>query len=391
PRLAVMTPQPYVPWGAVIAPGVHRDLALTTYRRAVLGLASLQPRRTLVVGEFRTYPIPGRALFGGTVGEPPLVWTMVHGAASVPRLAAKFRQLGVTHLLHNYVTADLVGTHYARFPWTPRMLRLYADFARRRLAVVFHTDGCDYNNGGFYVYQLRPRPLDPPAPNTFFLPGAETAWLAALRFENAKRYRENLAECELLLKLLPDVGHAWNETAHARFLLNDGANAYRLYRPFAEQGMVDQLNLPEFGAAALLVGHLAEAERLMLGAIDRFPDAVEPSLVNLSKVKLAGAIDAIQHDRGRVVKALLAESEAILARIPEATTNQDVRNSRRACRAMIASLNGDLAMAAGERDRAREFYRKAMETDPEGPNAAVWKARVGQLASPTIANPPRQP
>ncbi|MCH8215700.1 MAG: hypothetical protein IH892_02890, partial [Planctomycetes bacterium] len=159
-------------WREVLAPREEFLLKrLTTYEEIIRILARVQPARLLISGKGVGYRLPGRVLYGGWLGETPLIWKLAKEADSVERLSVKFKQLGTTHMIHNYGSKHThwLEGHYGAFPWDRRMLELYATYGKRHYVILSRTESVD-RNGGFYLYQIRQRPVAREPKTIWFLP-----------------------------------------------------------------------------------------------------------------------------------------------------------------------------------------------------------------------------
>jgi hypothetical protein len=211
------------------------------------------------------------------------------------------------------VSADWLANRYAHFGWDQRTLGLYKDFCKRHLAVVKGTEGNDYVNGGFYLYEIRRAPLARPPRTVWYLPGTEALWARYIGLESAKQYGDLVAHARELHALLPDVGHAWNELGHAYALAGDSASCYRYLKPYALEWMHDVINLPEFGTVAVRMGDLVSAQRYLEYSESRFPAQTQVVRVNLGLLRVFQAYNAVSGGRPAEGKRLVEEGEDYLA------------------------------------------------------------------------------
>lgn len=262
-----------------------RQMALEILRRA-------NPRRVLVVGDWRSYPIGARPVFNGYEGETPLVWKAVKESGDLARLARKIRQLGVSHIYYNHVTAVLISGRYSGFSWDRRMIRLYAEYCRRFQSIVGYTDRCDYSCGGYYIYEISRFPRTRALRSVWFAPGMESIYAGGLDLLVGGRNEEALEAFQNRLEEVPDVGQAWNNVGLAYYRLGDYANAARSLEKFVAAGMLDEFNLVLYGAALVEQGRLEEGEKALLDARDRCPqriDLIDKYLAQIETRKAAAA------------------------------------------------------------------------------------------------------
>jgi len=360
------------PWlDACLPAGAVRAADLTTYDSAVRSLAGTAPRRLLSVGEERTYRLPARAVCNGFIGETPLVWLMVRTSADEARLERRFRQLGAGLVWYNVVSVERASYFAASFPWDDRMLRLYQTFCRRWLEVKRGPDRIDARGGGICLFGLRARPLDPPADAVWFLPGAETAIRAARLLRDGGRTREASRAFERVLAAAPRTGYFVNQLGFLRFGAGDWAGAARTLRPFVEEGMVDSVNLPSYGAAIIYLGRADEAERILLRCLSIY-DTAAPNRVNLAWARQQKAVAAM--NAGRLADAA-RDLDGAMNELAEVPTDPKAfyADARRQVAALVLGSRGDLARREGRPDEAVELYRKALELAPGIPEAKGWR------------------
>ncbi|MEK7766432.1 MAG: hypothetical protein AAB368_09360 [bacterium] len=325
-----------------LTPKAFREKWLSTYEESIGMVRAIHPRRLLVHGERLTYRLPGRALYGGQRGETLLIWKLVKESDSPRRLGARFAQLGASHMLFNFVSADWLTVRYTATPWDARMLGLYRRFAREHFVVAGHTGQCDFSNGGLYVLEIRRRALAPAPQAVWFLPGTEPLRARGLAHEHAGRYPEMLAAHLEVLKRLPDVGRAWNDVGHAYALLGDPQNTYTYLERFARGGMFDTLNIPELGDAALQLNRLDTAARALEEALQRYPDQAGAIRVKLAQVFAQLGLRAQAARQFGRAKALVEKGKAFLAGLPERSMNSTVDQLRQEALVALSRLEAEL-------------------------------------------------
>jgi len=225
---------------------------LAAYEETVQTLArATGPGRLLSMGERLTYRLSGRVLYGGQLGETPLVWKLAKEAGSADHLKIKFRQLGATHMIYNYISAQWLTGRYPPFEWDQRMLKLYREYAIGHLGLLRKSVSTDYSVGGICVYRIRRHPDPPWHATTWFLPGVEQLYTAAGRFEAKERMPAALSACQEALVRLPDVGLAWNQVGRAYGLLKEDPDSYRYISEISAPRQVGGRNLEEYGEQVL--------------------------------------------------------------------------------------------------------------------------------------------
>lgn len=350
---------------------------LTVYEEAVKELARVDGRRVLAIGERMAYRLPGRTLFDAQIGETPVVWKMVRESRDVDRLRIRFRQRGVDVILYNFVSAEWLGIRYGPFVWDSRMLRLYAEFAKRYHEIVWRSRTNDHQNGGYYIYRLLKQARFPPADAVWFLPGTEQVYQAVVSS------REKVAASELLvlrlrvLKILPDVGQAWNKVGQAYSMDNDAGRAYEHLGRFVDQGMVDGSNVPLFAGAALNVGKLEEAYRIMRAHVSEYTSMQAALLVGMADVCYRKAEDlAARKNDGMGALRLLDEASEWLNRVQGNQADEYVDHHAKTS-ALVAGLRGDIEFAMGHRADALRLYREAVDAAPESVETNAWVRQIG--------------
>ncbi|MEK7476529.1 MAG: hypothetical protein AAB152_12980 [Candidatus Coatesbacteria bacterium] len=229
------------------------------------------PRVLLLASEQRAYRFGCRIVLSTAIGPMPLGWTLARDARGPGELAKRFRQLGITHVAYNFVTAGFQRDVHDWFPWTDRMARDYASFVRARLRIARSPAHSDHPNGGFYLYEVLARPL-PSRDPVFYLPGAEgvmrEVWQAERR-EDAAAVRRELGR---LAALLPGVLWVKNKVAWQAFAERRMDLTWRWARPGCLAGMVDDENWSIYAAAALGVGRRAEGIAALRRAAELYPE-----------------------------------------------------------------------------------------------------------------------
>lgn len=310
-------------------------------------------RRFLCVAELRTYRLPGRPVQAGGFGETPLVWKLVNESAGPEQLRKRLRQLGISAVAYNFISADWVWEHYTKYPWTDQTLRLYNEFCLRYLEVRRPPKTVDSWSGGFYVYRLRARPASPAPHWTFFLPGTEAAAYTVRGLRDLqgdtpvalRGYRQ-------LLKSAPGVGHFVNQIAYTHSLRKEWGETYRLFKPFVERGMIDAVNLPTYGLAALETGRLEEAVRIIERCLEIYPGKVNHNKVNLAVVLHAQAEKALQDRRLDDAAERIEQARRLLATV-EVEPYPDLERPFRETREMVIGLEVEMS-----RRRVTESQRR---------------------------------
>jgi len=265
--------------------------------RATGELAAIQaavrtarPRVLLLASEQRAYRFGCRVILSAAVGPPPLGWTLAREARGPDELAKRVRQLGVTHVAYNFVTAGFQRDIHAWFPWDDRMVRMYAETVRTRFRIVRAPGQSDHPNGGFYLYEILPGPGPAQGP-VFYLPGAEGIMDGVWQAEGKRDSDLAIRELDRLSALLPDLLWVRNQFASYAFSQRRFATALQLSRPGCLAGMVDDENWSVYAASALAVSRRAEGLAALRRAAELYPER---------RAGISRALEALARGYGKV-------------------------------------------------------------------------------------------
>lgn len=336
--------------------------------------------RVLSVGDWRTYRFPARILYAGVRGETPVIWRMARVSRSPAELRKRFRQLGTDILLYNFVSAEWLEVRFALFPWERDDLRRYVEFLKLYEEPLMQPQVCDYHNGGFFVFRFLPRPRPKPLPEVWYTPGAESVYSRATELMKANRNLEALGEYLRIHAMLPDVAHAWNVVGHVYLTLENHAKGYEYLKPFGAKGIMDSMNLGEYGASAVRVGELDLAEKMLEESRWRYPSQKSTVLANQAVLWATKASRLMMAGRLGEAEGWLKKADGVLAEMPP-PTDRVQRDSYRTTRAMVFGLRGEFELLRGQGDKAREYFGEAYRTDPNGPMAPRWKDLSARLQS----------
>jgi len=246
------------PWPYLLGGQSHEGFMaerLTTYRAMALALPGLVApgRAVLLHHDARTYGLPRPGLRGQEDADEPVLRRLSRESMGPADLARKLRQINAGALAINPVIAFRYLTEAQPLPWDDRSLKVYRDFAARRVAEVWNSPTEDDLNGAYTVLVLGRRDRAPhPVP---LLPGTAPVWSRASWRLVAGAVRPDPGiERELLAirVLLPGVGEAACRLGHYFFVTGARARAAEWYRRAMAEGYVDgrllarlALSLPE--------------------------------------------------------------------------------------------------------------------------------------------------
>jgi hypothetical protein len=269
-------------------------------------------RRFLVVGEYRTYLLPGRAVYDGMLGETPYIWKACRESWTPQEVAKKIRQSGAGHLLYNYIAAyHGVASTGKWFPWDDRMGRIWMDYCRSGLELVAESDSCDYSSGGYYLYKISRKPRRTGAPAVFYLPGAEGLSFRAETLHLGGAVPESLAEYFRLVRAYPGVLVFSCGMAAEQYRLDSGREAIKTLHPALLAGMRHPV-MPLYGMALNRIGDYAGARKYLREFLPRY--LTDDTMIRLG---LAGSClelgrKAVKQGRQAAAEGFLEEAEAAL-------------------------------------------------------------------------------
>jgi hypothetical protein len=138
----------------------------TRWANASLGSGS----RILLYGSLRCAPLDGA--FDIASSAEPVPFLLLAAESSGPgRLAVRFRQAGITHVVANRAHAVMWRSNLARVLPPDRALRIWSAFWRSRASLVYESPRVDVVEGGYAAYDVSGR--KPPRGAGVILPGIE--------------------------------------------------------------------------------------------------------------------------------------------------------------------------------------------------------------------------
>ena len=342
---AIMNPalQP-VPWRDAGRPLPHvRTAYLETFRDMYLALRETAPPNVMTIGELSSYRIPSRVIFTGMLGQTPAVWDLVRTSWSQDEIFKRYRQLGEPLIVHNVVGALTRSTRYAAFSWETRMLVLYRAFCLRRLELVRAPRRSDTRVGCYYLWRMRstPRRGAPKPAEAYFLPGTSSLLAPVIILRNQGRYREAIAECERILRILPGLGCVESELGTIYGMAGQWRAAYDTLKPLVDSGVLDSKNFGMLATAATMAGEYETADRVYPLCLDRYRMARAEFLVDWGEMLRLWAEREMREGRTGHARRLLGRSLEILRSIPPVTAPA-VSHARSTNLARVTELIQDL-------------------------------------------------
>jgi len=244
-------------WGAGLGlepPAAFR--ARTTFGSMVGDLSALPASaRVMYAGEWRAWPGP-LDLVIPSLHEPLPAWPLIRASATEAGLARRWRQLGVTHVVHNYAAALFHRNSQTIYPWTVRDLEVWAGFWRRHAVLSHAPEKIDRKEGGYYVYALSREARVPQATPT--LPGIEGLYAVVEAYLRREDWATAAAGVNTLDRIVGDFPQVMVFVARFRHAGDPGREAALLERA-AAGGYRDPLLWSELARLADVLGRPAEA------------------------------------------------------------------------------------------------------------------------------------
>jgi len=224
-----------------VALGVEPEWAysarrLTTYLPASERVATMNAKKILLLGEYRSayfecvVPTVSQGIL-----DYPVILAIARDSETPERIAVKFKQIGASHVVLNYVGSEWRGGVMAKvFRWNLEQVRRYGDFCARWLEWMPPQDRYDYPSGGFAFYKLRKCPLRCSFPIPF-LPGTE-GLVARREGENRLEQKRRLEE---LVRAVPYAGHFESTLGCVLVEIGDYAGAMAHLRRSMQCGFED--------------------------------------------------------------------------------------------------------------------------------------------------------
>jgi tetratricopeptide (TPR) repeat protein len=234
-------------------------------------------------------------------------------------------------------------------------------------------------NGGFYLYDILARPLAKPPATIWFAPGTEAIYGEGLVLENRKQFEEALAAQLKVNEIMKDVGLSWNQVGHAYALLGDYPNSYKYLARFGFTGMMDSMNLGELGAAAVRVGKMEDAERILDDALPRYPNHRNVIRINQVSGYAQRALWDVMANKPDQAEVYVKRGLEIMGLIPEKMDEQNEK-ARRISQANLWGLTGEIALARGDAVAAMKWFQEALKLGPDGVLASRWQYFVAALS-----------
>lgn len=345
------------------------------YWNACQAARGLHPRRTLLIGEIRTYLVPGRVVYNGLEGETQLVWKIARESANANDFARKIRQLGVDVLLFNHVTAEWAQRYSGAFMWWDlRMFDLYVRYCRGHLEHVWHSDGSDYVDGGFYLWRIRGRPFPDLPKNLLFAPGSEPIYQASHELGGRNQWASAAEAMKPLALKYPNVMSLRSEIAYFYSRMADWPEVYRWVKPAYEAGLRDSGSFTTYGLAAFAYQKLDVAYPILKESLVKYPFAGNVVALTLAITCYGLAVNVSKAGKLDDAWRLVDEGEAALRTITRMDEQDQKDFNIRA--ALLKGFRADMLAWRGKCVEAGALYREALALGQGVPGTETWKKRA---------------
>lgn len=235
----------------------------------------------------------------------------------------------------------------------------------------------DTGVGCYYVYRFLPgsRSGPPPPAASYFLPGAEGSWAAALACRARGDYPAAIREFNRLLAVMPDLGILRSELGFVQYLAGRFREAARTLEPLYASRVLDSKNFLVYGLARAEAGDFDAADRILSESAGYYPMSHEFIEVDRGEYFRKAAEAAVARGNPAEARRRVMRAWRHLKALPPSAV-PDVEASRRLNLALILGLRGDLAFRSGSEAEAAGFYREALGLKPEVPQASIWRRRL---------------
>lgn len=234
--------------------------------------AAPRPRAVLAASEILLWDVPAR--IKTQVFEPPFLWRAAAAAGTQERITVAFRQANIGWIVHNAGIAAVARFDYTPYVWTPRMLTVYAAWARAHLMLLASGGVAVPGYGADELYAVRAVPASR-AGRMLFLPGTEPACAFAALAQLHGVWRDAIPRYRAVHRALPEV--VWIDSLLADALLSAPAEAartreaYGLVRGAVQAGLLDETVLFDWAITARRLGRRAEADEALRRAAEAYP------------------------------------------------------------------------------------------------------------------------
>jgi len=223
-------------------------------------------------GDSYTWQAPARVRHDAQGPHP--IWQAVHESPSLERLEIRFRQMNARLLLFNPERAGFLAMRTEPYGWTPRMLRLYGDFASRHFSFIANSGMVHSYFGSYWLYGISSARRRPQTVERF-LPGIDRAFeplrTAMARGESLQAVRI-CYEMKLILPEFTDLDSRYWTALQAS---GSEGEAYQSLMREIDSGITVRMDLLSAYALSVRYGHRDVAARLLPRVLAWYPDQKE--------------------------------------------------------------------------------------------------------------------
>ena len=334
----------------------------TTWWDAVKWLNGNVPAggRVCFTGENRRLWLSMRVRSCAVVAEP-LFWRLTKDSYTAGQVRKRVKQLGLTHQLHNFVSAEYRGLMwYAGPAWADRQFRVYTGFVRAYLKPVRVPDRIDYNNGGFYIFEYARKPGSFPL---YYLPSTEGCFQDSWSMLSISPPAQTLAKAEGIAAKMKGVAEAEQLLATFYTEIGNYARVNELLEPGYRSGFVGDGSIEAYAESSHAIGRLATAQKALCRAflLTRNPSILHNmSYVFYKRAKVAAA-------RGDIARAARDMEQAAFCDPREAAPSFELAR---------------ILKKLGRVPEAIYWVRKARTLMPDNPDGAALaielESRIGR-------------
>jgi len=262
---------PSLPTAPYLAGLLSRD-ACRAQRLTTLDWALRQARdlpnpggRMIVMGDLRIYGLPARVLAVRNYGCT-WAWEMAREESSSTRIRARFHQLGVRWILHNFITEGYPHQAVVPYVWDDRMIAVWREFVERDLELAVRPIGVDNFNGGFCFWRVRDVPASVRPSYLPYLPGLDTIYNSFVSCRDVADWLKVVLEVN---RRVPNVDFITDRIVQAYYVLQDWPRVWQYVQPSIAHGTIDDANYWHAAVVLAVMGQFAYSEQMMATASRR--------------------------------------------------------------------------------------------------------------------------
>lgn len=303
--------------------------------------------RVLLSGDARRLWFVPRIVSAHPISKP-LLWKYSRESATAEEFRKRLRQRGLTHLLHNFVSAEYRGLLWFAGPaWDGRQLALYQEFMRRYARPIYVPSRVDFRNGGFYAYEFMRRP-NPEGYPVQFLPYTEALFRTAYSLLAMKRFKQAVAQAHHVARPVQNVLQVQHTLASYHWRAQEYAEAAQWLEPGIRMGFVNANNHVDYGSFLLRDGDFKGAMKMLSRACQIFPTEKTRTLIGHAMIR-----DGLERLRKKQYASALCNFDQVIHGV-----------CGKANQALAYCYGAHVLIGLGRRDQALSYARHSVELDP---------------------------